>query len=42
MKAVSGGGGKGIRIANSEEELTRYYDVIRAEAKSALMMTVFI
>ena len=35
MKAVSGGGGKGIRIANSEEELTRYYDVIRAEAKSA-------
>ena len=35
MKAVSGGGGKGIRIANSEEELSRYYDVIRAEAKSA-------
>ena len=35
MKAVSGGGGKGIRIANSEEELVRYYDVIRAEAKSA-------
>ena len=35
MKAVSGGGGKGIRIANSEEELTRYYDVIRVEAKSA-------
>ena len=35
MKAVSGGGGKGIRIANSEEELIRYYDVIRAEAKSA-------
>ena len=34
-KAVSGGGGKGIRIANSEEELIRYYDVIRAEAKSA-------
>ena len=35
MKAVSGGGGKGIRIANSEEELSGYYDVIRAEAKSA-------
>lgn len=35
MKAVSGGGGKGIRIANSEEELSRYYDVIRQEAKSA-------
>ena len=35
MKAVSGGGGKGIRIANGEEELSRYYDVIRAEAKSA-------
>ena len=35
MKAVSGGGGKGIRIANNEEELIRYYDVIRAEAKSA-------
>ena len=35
MKAVSGGGGKGIRIANSEEELIRYYDVIRVEAKSA-------
>ena len=35
IKAVSGGGGKGIRIANSEEELIRYYDVIRAEAKSA-------
>ena len=35
MKAVSGGGGKGIRIASSEEELSRYYDVIRTEAKSA-------
>lgn len=35
MKAVSGGGGKGIRIANTEEELSRYYDVIRTEAKSA-------
>ena len=35
MKAVSGGGGKGIRIANSEEELIRYYDVIKAEAKKS-------
>lgn len=35
MKAVSGGGGKGIRIVNSEEELSKYYDVIRAEAKAA-------
>ena len=35
MKAVSGGGGKGSRIANSEEELIRYYDVIKAEAKKS-------
>lgn len=35
MKAVSGGGGKGIRIANNEEELIRYYDVIKAEAKKS-------
>ncbi len=35
LKAVSGGGGKGIRIARSPEELAGAYDVARAEAGAA-------
>ncbi len=34
VKAVSGGGGRGIRIVNSNEELRSAYDVARAEAKA--------
>lgn len=33
LKASSGGGGKGIRIAYSEEELIRQYDIVKQEAK---------
>lgn len=33
IKAVAGGGGKGIRIANSEEEFMKFYPAARAEAE---------
>lgn len=35
IKAASGGGGKGIRIVNNEEELQKAYNVVRQEAKNA-------
>ena len=33
IKAVSGGGGKGIRIINSDKELEKNFDVVKQEAK---------
>jgi len=33
LKASSGGGGKGIRIAYSEEEVTKSYELVKQEAK---------
>ena len=33
LKALSGGGGKGIRIAYNEKELVKFYDLVRQEAK---------
>ena len=33
LKASAGGGGKGIRIAYSEEELQKAYDIVKQEAK---------
>ena len=33
IKAASGGGGKGIRIVNSDKELEKVFDVVRQEAK---------
>ncbi|CUI16963.1 Biotin carboxylase 1 [Candidatus Protochlamydia naegleriophila] len=33
IKAVAGGGGKGIRIANNEEEFTKQFAAARAEAE---------
>ena len=33
IKASSGGGGKGIRIAYNEKELVKFYDLVRQEAK---------
>ena len=33
LKASAGGGGKGIRIAYSEEELKKGYDIVKQEAK---------
>ncbi len=33
IKASSGGGGKGIRIAYSEEELVKEYEIVKHEAK---------
>lgn len=35
LKAVAGGGGKGIRVVNSPEALSRAYDIARGEAESA-------
>ena len=35
LKASSGGGGKGIRRVNSEEELESSYNVVKREAKAA-------
>ena len=34
LKAASGGGGRGMRVANSEEELLRLYPVAAAEAQA--------
>lgn len=33
LKAASGGGGKGIRIVNSEKELANNYNIVKQEAK---------
>lgn len=33
IKASKGGGGKGIRIAYTEEELIKYYEIVKQEAK---------
>lgn len=33
LKASSGGGGKGIRIAYNEKELVKFYDLVRQETK---------
>ena len=33
LKAAAGGGGKGIRIANNEEELKKEYNIVKQEAK---------
>lgn len=35
IKAVAGGGGKGIRIAHSEEEFTKQFAAARAEAEAS-------
>ena len=35
LKAAAGGGGKGIRIANDEEELKNAYILVKQEAKNA-------
>ena len=35
MKASAGGGGKGIRLLNSEEELKKSYDIVKTEAKNS-------
>lgn len=33
LKASSGGGGKGIRVAYNEEELVKFYDIVKQEAR---------
>ena len=33
LKAAAGGGGKGIRVANSPEELEKNYNIVKQEAK---------
>ncbi|MCE2982778.1 MAG: acetyl-CoA carboxylase biotin carboxylase subunit, partial [Parachlamydia sp.] len=35
IKAVAGGGGKGIRIAHNEEEFTKHFAAARAEAEAS-------
>jgi len=35
IKAASGGGGKGIRLVNNEEELKKAYDIVKQEAKTS-------
>lgn len=35
LKAAAGGGGKGIRIVNSFEELEVNYDIVKQEAKNS-------
>lgn len=35
LKASSGGGGKGIRIAHNDTELIKIYDLVRQEAKNS-------
>ena len=35
LKAAAGGGGKGIRIANDEEELKKSYTLVKQEAKNS-------
>ena len=33
LKASSGGGGKGIRVAYNKDELVKFYDIVKQEAK---------
>lgn len=42
LKASAGGGGRGIRVAYTAEELEKDYDLVKQEAKLHLMMIVFI
>lgn len=35
LKAAAGGGGKGIRIANSPEEIEKAYSIVKQEAKNS-------
>lgn len=35
LKAAAGGGGKGIRIVNAEEELETNYNIVKTEAKNS-------
>ena len=35
LKAVAGGGGKGMRVVNSESELSKSFDAVRREAQSS-------
>ncbi len=35
LKAAAGGGGKGIRIVNSEDELEKNYNIVKQEAKNS-------
>ncbi len=43
LKASAGGGGRGIRVAYSKEELEKSYDLVKQEAKKYhLEMIVFI
>ena len=35
LKAAAGGGGKGIRIANTAEELEKEYEIVKQEAKNS-------
>ena len=35
LKAVAGGGGKGMRVCNSEDELAKNFDAVRREAESS-------
>lgn len=35
LKAAAGGGGKGIRVANTAEELKKEYEIVKQEAKNS-------
>ena len=35
LKAAAGGGGKGIRVANTAEELEKEYEIVKQEAKNS-------
>lgn len=35
LKAAAGGGGKGIRVVNSEDELEQSYNIVKQEAKNS-------
>lgn len=35
LKAAAGGGGKGIRIANSSDEVEKQYEIVKQEAKNS-------
>ncbi len=35
LKAANGGGGKGIRVVNTKEELTTNYNIVKQEAKNS-------
>jgi len=42
LKAVAGGGGKGIRMIKNRAELERYYDVTQSEALAFLAIPIYI